>query len=91
MNMLFWALTVGVLGKVMLAIGILISHTELAIEKRVDYRVLKSFRVERVLTIAGLLLIVFGYFMEVYFYDFLSLLTCQGPDCMASLGAAVGF
>ncbi len=90
MNILFWALTVGVIGKVMLAVGILISHTELAIEKRVDYKVLKSFRIERVLTISGLLLIVLGYFMEVYFYDFISLLTCQGDACMAGVSAAFG-
>ena len=42
------------------------------------------------LVVSFLLLIVFGYFMEVYFYDFLSLLTCQGSECVASLGTAFG-
>ena len=76
MNLLFWALTVGVIGKVMLAVGVLIAHAEIAHELRIDRQVLQSFRIERVLTISGLLLIILGYFMEVYFYDFLSLLTC---------------
>ena len=89
MNLLFWALTVGVIGKVLLASGVLIAHTELAHEMRVDPKVLKSFRLERVLTVAGLLLIVCGYLMEVYFYDFISLLTCQGEACMAAVSAAI--
>jgi len=65
----------------MLAAGVLIAHTELAHEKRIDSKVLKSFHLERTLTIAGLLLIVAGYGMEIYFYDFLSMLTCVGEQC----------
>ena len=66
----------------MLASGVLIAHSELAHERKVDQLVLKSFRLERILTIAGLLLIIGGYFMEVYFYGFTtSLLTCVGPEC----------
>lgn len=90
MNLLFWALTIGVIGKVMLAAGVLIAHTELAHEKRVDRKVLESFHLERTLTITGILLIVAGYFMEVYFYDFISMLTCQGPGCMAAISAVIG-
>lgn len=90
MNLLFWGLTVGVIGKTMLACGVLIAHTELAHEKRVDSLVLKSFKVERVLTIAGLLLILGGYFMEISFYGFdTSMLTCTGPDCAAAAASAV--
>ena len=81
MNLLFWGLTVSVVGKVLLATGVLISHSELAHEKRVDRLVLKSFKLERSLTLAGLILIVAGYGMEIYFYDFVSLLTCFGSEC----------
>lgn len=70
------------IGKVMLAAGVLIAHHELAHEKRVDLLVLQSFRIERILTLAGLLLIVGGYVMEIYFYGFAtSLLTCVGDNC----------
>ena len=84
MNLLFWGLTVGVIGKVFLAVGVLIAHTELAHERKIDQLVLKSFRIEHSLTIAGLILIVAGYGMEVYFYDFISLLSCSGDDCAVS-------
>lgn len=87
MNILFWALTVGVIGKVFLAIGVLIAHKELAHERRIDKLVLKSFRIEHSLTIAGLILILVGYLMELYFYDFISMLTCHGPDCALSAAA----
>jgi hypothetical protein len=82
MNLLFWGLTISMIGKVLLAAGVLIAHTELAHERRIDNLVLKSFRLERALTVAGILLIIFGYFMEIYFYNFdTTLLTCFGTDC----------
>ena len=81
MNFLFWGLTISLIGKVMLGAGVLIAHTELAHERKIDKLVLKSFRIEHSLTIAGLFLIVAGYAMEIYFYDFISLLTCFGTDC----------
>tara|TARA_B100001989_G_scaffold249942_1_gene226163 strand:+ start:1488 stop:1763 length:276 start_codon:yes stop_codon:yes gene_type:complete len=81
MNLLFWGLTISMIGKVMLAVGVLIAHSELAHEKKIDQKVLKSFRLEHTLTIIGLILIVFGYGLEIYFYDFVSMLDCFGSDC----------
>lgn len=88
MNLLFWGLTISTVGKVMLAAGVIIAHSELAHEKRVDNLVLESFRIERILTITGLILIVGGYFMEIYFYGFTtSLLTCVGEQCGVTAAA----
>jgi NhaP-type Na+/H+ or K+/H+ antiporter len=88
MNLLFWGLTIGMIGKVMVAAGVLIAHSELAHEKRVDKRVLKSFRTELILTLAGLLFIIGGYIMEISFYEIdTSLLTCRGADCAAAMPA----
>ena len=82
MNILFWGLTISVIGKIMLVSGVIIAHSEIAHERRIDNLVLKSFRVERILTVAGLLLIVGGYALEVYFYGFTTdLLTCYGQEC----------
>ena len=81
MNLLFWGLTIGTIGKVLLAVGVLIAHSELAHERKIDNRVLRSFRLEHTLTVAGLILIVCGYLMEIYFYNFLHMIDCFGPDC----------
>lgn len=85
MNLLFWGLTIGVVGKVLLAAGVLMAHSELAHERRIDQEVLKTFRLELWLTLFGLLLIVIGYGLEVYFYGFTPLLTCTADECGAAL------
>lgn len=88
MNLLFWGLTVSMIGKVMLAVGVLIAHTQLAHERRIDKLVLKSFRLEHSMTIAGLILIIAGYFMEVYFYQVdTPLFSCTGSECVDAAAA----
>ena len=90
MNLLFWGLTISVIGKVLLATGVLIAHSGIAHEMRIDNAVLKGFKTERILTVVGIVLIIFGYLMEIYFYGFATtLLTCFGAECMASLPAAI--
>jgi len=90
MNLLFWGLTISMIGKVMVAAGVLIAHSELAHEKRIDNLVLRSFRIELILTLAGLVLIIGGYFMEISFYGIdTTLLTCEGPECAAAIPAAL--
>lgn len=88
MNILFWGLTISVVGKVLLAIGVLKAHTQLAIEHRIDNIVIRTFRFERWITLLGLFLIVLGYTLEVYFYGFTSFLTCSGEECSAMINAA---
>lgn len=90
MNLLFWGLTISVVGKILLAAGVIIAHTELAHERRIDNLVLRSFRFEMVLTVVGVLLIVIGYAMEIYFYGFTPLLTCSGNECGAAVIKAIG-
>ena len=77
------------IGKVMLGVGVLIAHSELAQEKIVDQQVLRSFRIERVLTIVGLLLIVGGYGLEIIFYNFFDMLTCFGEECVMEAAAVL--
>jgi len=81
MNILFWGLTVGMLGKVLLATGVILAHTGIAKEMKIDAKVLGYFKIEREITILGLILIVLGYFMEIYFYGFTPLLTCTLGEC----------
>jgi len=89
MNILFWGLTIGMIGKVLIAVGVIIAHMEIAHERKIDSQVLKSFKLELVLTFTGLLMIVTGYFMEIYFFGFTPLLTCEAAECAASLNSAL--
>ena len=88
MNILFWGLTIGTIGKVLLAVGVIIAHSGIVREQRIDSVVLRSFRIEHTITIVGVILIVIGYFMEIYFYGYTPFLTCAGAECSAAINAA---
>jgi hypothetical protein len=81
MNILFWGLTIGTLGKVLLGLGVLIAHSGILKEHKIDMLVLRDFKTEHTFTLLGLVLIVAGYFMEIYFYGFTTLLTCAQTEC----------
>ena len=89
MNLSFSGLTVGVVGKILLAAGVIIAHTELAHERKIDDEVLNSFKLELVLTIIGIILIVLGYLIEIYFYGLTPLLTCDALECGAAVGELI--
>lgn len=90
MNILFWGLTLSLIGKVLVALGVLLAHSKIAHEHRIDRQVLRTFRTEFVITLVGLFLIIVGYGLEIYFYHFANLLTCQGTNCAPYLDALFG-
>lgn len=77
MNILFWGLTVSVIGKVLLASGVIMAHSQIEHEHRIDAKVIRSFHKERAMTFVGILLILIGYGMEIYFYSGTDMLTCD--------------
>lgn len=89
MNLLFWGITLGVLGKVLVVVAVLHMHHSLVKEHRIDRTVLFTYRQERVLTFIGLILIVLGYLLEVYFYAPTELFNCEGNECSALLSGSV--
>ena len=91
MNILFWGITLGTAGKVLAIVGVLFAHIKLAKERRVDNAVVHSLHTEKIMTIFGLVLIVIGYVMEVYFYNFTtSFLSCEGLQCASAVQGAFG-
>jgi len=66
MSLLFWGITLGVIGKVLVVLSVLHMHHSLVKEHRIDRKVILTYRQERVLTFIGLILVVLGYTMEVY-------------------------
>jgi len=75
------------MGKILVAVGILKVHHIMAMERRIDAKVIRSFAFEKTLTYLGILFIVTGYLMELYFYGLTPLLTCYGTDCMQAANA----
>ena len=90
MNLLFWGITLGVLGKILVVVAVLHMHHSLVKEHRIDRTVLLTYKQERIMTFIGLVLIVLGYLFEVYFYSPTALFNCEGQECAALLmGATV--
>jgi hypothetical protein len=89
MNLLFWGLTVGTIGKILVGIGIIKVHHIMALERRIDARVIRSFAFEKTLTYLGIIFILVGYLMELYFYGLTPMLTCSGVDCIQAASAAL--
>ncbi|MEX0931003.1 MAG: hypothetical protein WDZ68_01780 [Candidatus Paceibacterota bacterium] len=85
MNILFWGLTISLFGKVFLGIGVLIAHAKIAQEKSIDWRVIRSIRIEFVITGIGLAMIIFGYLLEIYFFHSANLLLCLGEACVNNI------
>jgi len=69
MTLLFWGLTLGVLGKVLLAISVIMVHGKIVHEHRIDSAVLREMKHEKTLALASIALIVIGYVLELLFYN----------------------
>jgi len=81
MSLLFWGLTIGTIGKVLVAGAVLRVHHVMSKEHRIDNRVIRSFMTEMIVTTIGIILIISGYVLELAFYHPLDLLTCEAPAC----------
>jgi ABC-type iron transport system FetAB permease component len=90
MNLLLLGLTLGTLGKIILGVAVLLVHVHILKEHKIDAVVLKSMKREQLATVLGLVLIVVGYLMEVFFYaGSTNLLTCTGNACAAAVGSVL--
>lgn len=86
MDLLFIGMTLSVVGKGMLALGVVWVHITMANERRIDDLVVRSFRTELYVTLLGFALILVGYIIEVVALGgFTSMSTCVGPDCAAAV------
>lgn len=85
MNILFWGITFGMIGKVLVVLAVLHMHHSLIKEHRIDKKVILTYYQERILTFIGLILIVLGYLMEVYFYTPTALFHCTDDTCAATI------
>lgn len=89
MNILFWGITLGVIGKVLVVLAVLHMHHSLIREHRIDKKVILSYQQERFLTFIGLILIITGYLLEVWFYSPTSMFVCEHGGCEAAIGSTI--
>ena len=85
MNILFWGMTLGTAGKLLLGFAVLRVHTRIREERKIDDVVIRSIKREVVFTLIAVVLIIVGYILEVAFYNGLNFFSCFGPACSAAL------
>jgi len=56
--------TLSILGKLLIAVSVLIVHIKISREHKIDAKISKEVRHELYLTIIGIILIVIGYILE---------------------------
>ncbi len=89
MSLLFLGMTLSVIGKGMIALGVVWVHITMATERSIDDLVVRSFRTELYITIIGFALIVLGYVFEVHALGgFPALMLCESAECAAAIGNA---
>lgn len=70
MDLLFWGITAGVVGKVLLGITVIRVHSKIVSEHKIDKAVFKEMHKEKILAILGIVFMVVGYILEVMFYGY---------------------
>ena len=71
-HMLFWGLTFGIIGKVLLGLTVIMVHNKITHEKRIDGLVLMEMKREQAVAFIGIALMIFGYTLELVHYELLN-------------------
>lgn len=70
--MLFWGLTLGILGKVLLGYAVINVHSHVIKEKHIDRDVIRAMKRERSTAALGVFLLVIGYFLELSHFGYIT-------------------
>ena len=70
LDMLFWGITFGVVGKILLGITVMLVHHKIVTEHKIDKVVLSEMRRESRLALAGVIFIAVGYILEITYFGY---------------------
>ncbi len=73
MGTLFWGLSLGFTGKVLIAASVIMVHGKIAKEHHIDGVVLMEMRREKYVAITGVLFMFIGFILELEFYEYILL------------------
>lgn len=91
MDLLFWGLTFGVVGKVLLGITVILVHWKIVKEHKIDQIVLKEMRRERNVALLAIAFILLGYIFELMFFGLAPETLCTfflGQECAQMLDSS---
>jgi len=71
MDLLFWGLTIGIIGKILIGFSVVNVHWHVIKEKKIDKDVLWAMKRERWIAVVGVAFMVSGYLLEIIFHQYL--------------------
>ena len=71
MDLLFWGLTAGIAGEVLIGVAVMSVHWRIVKEHKIDRVVLREMRRERNLALICIALMVLGYILKVSHFGYL--------------------
>ena len=72
MNVLFWGLTLGFVGKCLLGVSVVLVHAKVVHEHGIDQAVLTEMKQERNTAILGIVFMAVGYMLELMHFGFIT-------------------
>ncbi len=73
MDTLFWGLSLGITGKLLLAASVVMVHGKITKEHHIDGIVLMEMRREKYIAVIGVLFMFAGFILELEFYEYILL------------------
>jgi len=70
-DLLFWGLSIGTAGKVLLGMAVVSVHWKIVKEHKIDKKVLKEMKKERDTALVGIAFVITGYLFEIIFYGYI--------------------
>ena len=71
LDLLFFGITIGFIGKVLLGITVIRVHAHIVHERHIDKKVITAMRKEKVFALAGVLFMIIGYLLEIMHYEYI--------------------
>lgn len=69
MDLLFWGLTIGILGKIFIGAAVVNVHWHVIKERKIDADVIWAMKRERWVAFIGVCFMLIGYVFEIVFYS----------------------
>lgn len=69
-NMLALGITLSFIGKLLLGVSVVLVHRKITKERRIDGIVLMQMKHEQLIAIAGILLMIVGYLVEMMYFGY---------------------
>ena len=74
MTILIWGMTLSLVGKLTLALSLILAHGKVMRQHEIDEAVIQTFKWEKTLGIIGVVFLVVGYILELHHFVGLSFL-----------------